>query len=114
GVARVRDCAARLRDAGGLVMAAEMRHASWPVWARTHPELALVRLHGRNAGAWNNRAAASSSRFQYEYSPQELAELAERVRRLAERARQTHAVFNTNYEDQGMRNAAGLAAALAP
>ncbi|CPI19583.1 Protein of uncharacterised function DUF72 [Bordetella pertussis] len=85
-----------------------------PVWARTHPELALVRLHGRNAGAWNNRAAASSSRFQYEYSPQELAELAERVRRLAERARQTHAVFNTNYEDQGMRNAAGLAAALAP
>ncbi|CPP45416.1 Protein of uncharacterised function DUF72 [Bordetella pertussis] len=46
--------------------------------------------------------------------PQELAELAERVRRLAERARQTHAVFNTNYEDQGMRNAAGLAAALAP
>ncbi|CRD94893.1 Protein of uncharacterised function DUF72 [Bordetella pertussis] len=91
-MARVRDCAARLRDAGGLVMAAEMRHAS----------------------AWNNRAAASSSRFQYEYSPQELAELAERVRRLAERARQTHAVFNTNYEDQGMRNAAGLAAALAP
>ncbi|CFP19764.1 Protein of uncharacterised function DUF72 [Bordetella pertussis] len=61
-----------------------------------------------------DRAAASSSRFQYEYSPQELAELAERVRRLAERARQTHAVFNTNYEDQGMRNAAGLAAALAP
>ncbi|CFN81602.1 Protein of uncharacterised function DUF72 [Bordetella pertussis] len=77
-MARVRDCAARLRDAGGLVMAAEMRHASC------------------------------------EYSPQELAELAERVRRLAERARQTHAVFNTNYEDQGMRNAAGLAAALAP
>ncbi|CRE01947.1 Uncharacterised protein [Bordetella pertussis] len=65
-MARVRDCAARLRDAGGLVMAAEM------------------------------------------------PELAERVRRLAERARQTHAVFNTNYEDQGMRNAAGLAAALAP
>ncbi|CPJ74675.1 Uncharacterised protein [Bordetella pertussis] len=42
------------------------------------------------------------------------SKLAERVRRLAERARQTHAVFNTNYEDQGMRNAAGLAAALAP
>ncbi len=149
GVARVRDCAARLRDAGELVMAAEMRHASWfgsaaasdwtlalerdlalvhtvvdspqgfansvpPVWECTHPELALVRLHGRNAGAWNSRAGASSSRFQYEYSPQELAELAARVKRLAARARHTHAVFNTNYEDQGMRNAAGLAAALAP
>ncbi|CFM83268.1 Protein of uncharacterised function DUF72 [Bordetella pertussis] len=96
-------------------MAAEMRHASWfDSAAASNWTLALVRLHGRNAGAWNNRAAASSSRFQYEYSPQELAELAERVRRLAERARQTHAVFNTNYEDQGMRNAAGLAAALAP
>ncbi|CRD99929.1 Protein of uncharacterised function DUF72 [Bordetella pertussis] len=88
--------------------------SSWPRKCATPAGSTARPLHGRNAGAWNNRAAASSSRFQYEYSPQELAELAERVRRLAERARQTHAVFNTNYEDQGMRNAAGLAAALAP
>ncbi|CPQ15483.1 Protein of uncharacterised function DUF72 [Bordetella pertussis] len=65
--------------------------------------------------SWPRKCATpAGSTARPEYSPQELAELAERVRRLAERARQTHAVFNTNYEDQGMRNAAGLAAALAP
>jgi len=82
------------------------------VWETTHPELAVLRLHGRNAAAWNNTSGASSGRFQYEYSPAELAELADRLKRLAERVRQAHAVLNTNYQDQGMRNAAGLAAAL--
>ena len=83
------------------------------VWAATHPELALLRLHGRNAAAWNHRSGASSGRFQYEYAPAELAELALRFTRIAERVRTAHAVLNTNYQDQGMRNAAGLAAALA-
>jgi len=84
------------------------------VWACTHPDLALVRLHGRNAAAWHARGAASSSRFQYVYTPEELAELAARIKRLARQARRTQALFNTNYEDHGMRNAAGLAAALQP
>jgi uncharacterized protein YecE (DUF72 family) len=83
------------------------------VWEATHPKLAVVRLHGRNAAAWGHNTGASSGRFQYEYSPQELTELADHVRRLAERVRSTHVVLNTNYQDQGMRNAAGLAAALA-
>ncbi|MBO9354680.1 DUF72 domain-containing protein [Bordetella petrii] len=82
------------------------------IWDTTHPELAIVRLHGRNAAAWNTLSGASSGRFQYEYSPAELAELARRLKRLAERVRTAHAVLNTNYQDQGMRNAAGLAAAL--
>lgn len=82
------------------------------VWASTHPELTLLRLHGRNAAAWNVSGTASSGRFQYEYSEQELAELAERFSRLAEHSAQAHAVFNTNFEDQGMRNAAAFAAAL--
>lgn len=82
------------------------------VWACTHPELALLRLHGRNAATWNASGAASSGRFQYEYTEQELAELAERFARLAAQSAQAHAVFNTNFEDQGMRNAAAFAAAL--
>lgn len=82
------------------------------VWESTHPELAVLRLHGRNAAAWNTNTNASSGRFQYEYSPAELAELAERLKRLAEQVRHAHAVLNTNYQDQGMRNATGLAAAL--
>jgi len=82
------------------------------VWETTHPDLAVLRLHGRNAAAWNHSGGASSGRFQYEYTPAELAELADRLKRLAERVRTAHAVLNTNYQDQGMRNAAGLAAAL--
>ncbi|WP_447920897.1 DUF72 domain-containing protein [Achromobacter aegrifaciens] len=84
------------------------------VWECTHPELTLLRLHGRNTATWNVSGAASSGRFQYEYSEQELAELAERFSRLAAQSAQAHAVFNTNFEDQGMRNAAAFAAALAP
>ncbi|QCS64908.1 DUF72 domain-containing protein [Achromobacter denitrificans] len=84
------------------------------VWECTHPELTLLRLHGRNEAAWNASGAASSGRFQYEYTEQELAELAERFTRLAAQSAQAHAVFNTNFEDQGMRNAAAFAAALGP
>ncbi|MGY6270480.1 DUF72 domain-containing protein [Achromobacter denitrificans] len=82
------------------------------VWECTHPDLSLVRLHGRNAAAWNVSATASSGRFQYEYTEQELAELAERFSRLAAQSAQAHAVFNTNFEDQGMRNAAAFASRL--
>ncbi|MGH8817115.1 DUF72 domain-containing protein [Achromobacter pestifer] len=82
------------------------------VWETTHPDLALLRLHGRNAAAWNVSGTASSGRFQYEYTEQELAELAERFSRLATQSAQAHAVFNTNFEDQGMRNAAAFAQAL--
>lgn len=84
------------------------------VWESTHPDLALLRLHGRNAAAWNVSGTASSGRFQYEYTEQELAELAERFSRVATQSAQAHAVFNTNFEDQGMRNAAAFASALLP
>ncbi|WP_459614906.1 DUF72 domain-containing protein [Bordetella sp. 2513F-2] len=107
---------ARLRELGlahTIVDAPQGSENTVPaVWETTHPDLAVVRLHGRNAATWNATGPASSSRFQYIYTPEELAELAQRVRRLAQRVQQTHAVFNTNHEDDGMRNAAGLAAAL--
>lgn len=80
------------------------------VWQTTRADLALVRLHGRNRQAWNSRGQASSSRFQYEYSEAELAELARRIQQLP--ARQTHVILNTNYQDQGVRNAQGLLGAM--
>lgn len=84
------------------------------IWECTHPDLTLLRLHGRNTDAWNVSGTASSGRFQYEYTERELAELAERFSRLATQSTQAHAVFNTNFEDQGMRNAAAFASALLP
>ncbi len=79
------------------------------VWDTTHPELAVVRLHGRNAAAWNQRGvAASSGRFIYEYTEDELRDLAAQIARLAQTIANTHVVFNTNYQDQGMKNAAAF------
>jgi uncharacterized protein YecE (DUF72 family) len=82
------------------------------VWCATS-ETALVRLHGRNAQAWNHPEATSTSRFMYEYSPAELAELAAHIRKLAKQVSRTFVIFNTNHEDQGMRNAQALNVALA-
>ena len=71
------------------------------VWEVTHPGLALVRLHGRNQQTWNIKSAASSSRFDYWYSKEELAALKPAILHAARRARKVHVIFNTNYEDQG-------------
>ncbi|MBC5766830.1 DUF72 domain-containing protein [Ramlibacter albus] len=76
------------------------------VWEVTNPQLALVRLHGRNRETWNiTHAKASSSRFDYWYSADELEAMVPEIEHLATQARQVHVVFNTNNEDQGQVNA---------
>ena len=80
------------------------------VWEVTNPELAVVRLHGRNHGTWNRKGLqASSQRFDYDYRQDELEEIATSVRELAPKARKVHVLFNNNYQDQGQRGAATLA-----
>jgi uncharacterized protein YecE (DUF72 family) len=75
------------------------------VWESTNPALALVRLHGRNQETWNIKSSASSSRFNYWYSQEELAALVPQIRRVAGPVGAVHVLFNTNYEDQGQVNA---------
>jgi uncharacterized protein YecE (DUF72 family) len=75
------------------------------VWEATHPKLALLRLHGRNHETWNIKSSASSSRFNYWYSQDELSTMVPEIRRMAGLADALHVVFNTNYEDQGQVNA---------
>ena len=75
------------------------------VWEVTNPALALVRLHGRNKETWNIKSSASSSRFNYRYSGDELAAMVPQIRRIAGLADAVHVLFNTNYEDQGQVNA---------
>ncbi|WP_296653656.1 DUF72 domain-containing protein [Paraburkholderia sp.] len=83
------------------------------VWEVTNDTLALVRLHGRNQATWNIKGAtASSERFNYDYNDDELADLAEEIRKIAAYVAQTHVLFNNNYEDQGQRNARTLMAML--
>lgn len=79
------------------------------VWEVTNPALAVVRLHGRNAETWAAKGlAASSERFNYQYSDDEIAELAARIDALTERAFQLHALVNVNFEDQGVQAARRL------
>lgn len=65
---------------------------------------AYVRLHGRNREAWFGQHERASERFRYFYSDAELAELADRIRRLRN-AREVHVIFNNCYSDYGVRNA---------
>lgn len=77
-----------------------------PVWEATCPDLAIVRLHGRNRETWNKKGLASSAeRFHYLYSEAELTELADQVRRLGGNATRVHVLFNNNYSNYAQRNA---------
>jgi uncharacterized protein YecE (DUF72 family) len=72
------------------------------VWDVTHPKLAILRLHGRNKETWNKKGlVASSGRFDYWYSRDELAAMVPEIEDLAKRAESVHVIFNTNNEDQG-------------
>ena len=76
------------------------------VWDVTNPDLAIFRLHGRNASTWEKKGlTASSERFDYEYQEAELREFVAPVRALARQARQVHVIFNNNLRDQGIRGA---------
>jgi uncharacterized protein YecE (DUF72 family) len=64
---------------------------------------AYVRLHGRNAEKW--WGGDRSTRYDYDYSEQELREWMKKVQELAERARRTYLFFNNCHAGQAARNA---------
>jgi uncharacterized protein YecE (DUF72 family) len=51
-----------------------------PLWEITHSQYARVRMHGRNADAWNNMGGRSSGRFDYLYDEAELERLGWSIR----------------------------------
>ena len=66
-----------------------------PVDAVTRPGLAYLRAHGRNAEGYV-RGRSVAERFAWRYTDQELAEIVERARALAEEAGQVRLMFNNN------------------
>lgn len=80
-----------------------------PVWEVTTPELAIVRLHGRNADTWAKKDVPSAAiRFGYLYDEAELAAIARPVERIARQADEVHVLFNNCYRDYALQNAATL------
>ena len=71
------------------------------VVAATSPELAYVRLHGRNAETWNKRGGGAQERFDYLYSEEELEEFVEPLRELDAAAQNVYAFFNNNNRAPG-------------
>jgi uncharacterized protein YecE (DUF72 family) len=83
--------------------------SSTPATVAATAPLAIVRLHGRNAGTWDAKTKVASDRFKYLYSDDELREWVPQVRELARQTRAVHVLFNNNYGDWGMRNARRMA-----
>jgi uncharacterized protein YecE (DUF72 family) len=66
---------------------ADLPNAIPSVWEVTHPDLAIVRLHGRNHATWNLKGLSSSAeRFNYDYTTEELLDIAKRTRELSRQA----------------------------
>ena len=77
----------------------------------TNPELAYLRLHGRDARAYTTGKTVAA-RFNYDYSDEEISEVAQRARRLAKDAAEVHVVFNNNARDYAPHAALRLRRAL--
>ncbi len=69
--------------------------------------LAYLRLHGRNAARWWEHDAAED-RYDYLYSPAELAPLAEPARRASAAGRRVLIYFNNHFSAKAAANAAVL------
>ena len=77
----------------------------------TNSNVAYLRLHGRNAKAYITGKTVAA-RFDYDYSEKEIAEVAERSRKLARAVRDLHVIFNNNNLDYAPRAAIRLRKAL--
>jgi uncharacterized protein YecE (DUF72 family) len=106
-----REAAAELlgeRDAAWVVVDApriDAKNVMPPIVEVTSPELAYLRLHGRNAATWNTGRTVAE-RFDHVYSDDEMEEWVDPVLDMAERAQEVAVVFNNNAADYALRNAA--------
>lgn len=77
----------------------------------TNSKFGYLRLHGRDAKAYLTGKTVAK-RFDYDYSEDEIEEVAERSRELADEAKAVHVVFNNNNLDYAPRAALRLRKAL--
>ncbi|HKP20433.1 MAG TPA: DUF72 domain-containing protein [Thermoleophilaceae bacterium] len=69
-----------------------------PIDAVTNPRVAYLRAHGRNTQGYLTGKSVAE-RFAWQYTDDELAEIAGRARTLAESAGEVHVAFNNNRGD---------------
>jgi uncharacterized protein YecE (DUF72 family) len=84
-----------------------------PVVAVPAPRLSIIRFHGRRDDVWNRRGVSVADKYRYLYDRDELASWVPRVLEVAEKAEDTHVVFNNCYANYGTTNALEMSAMLA-
>lgn len=82
-----------------------------PVDEVTHPRQAYLRLHGRNPDY--NDAKSAAEGHAYAYSPREIASLATRIQKLADKADDLYVIANNHAEDFAPKTALALKERLA-
>jgi uncharacterized protein YecE (DUF72 family) len=73
-----------------------------------------LRCHGRRQEKWFEFGEDRGARYDYLYGPEELAELAERVKELEEKAAETYVIFNNHPAGQAVANGLELLHILQP
>ena len=79
-------------------------------WA-TGP-VGYLRAHGRRKEKWFEFGGDREARYDYLYGPEELEDLAARVRELQEKAKEVYVIFNNHPKGQAVANALEMAHAL--
>ncbi|MCS6805439.1 MAG: DUF72 domain-containing protein [Acidobacteriota bacterium] len=67
--------------------------------------VAYVRLHGRNADQWFAQSSDAAARYDYLYSPEELAPWVDRIRHMASQADEVYVITNNHFQGKGVVNA---------
>jgi uncharacterized protein YecE (DUF72 family) len=68
-----------------------------------------LRAHGRHREKWFEFGEDRQARYDYLYSPEELGDLADRVRELMEKAPEIYVIFNNHPQGQAVANGLELA-----
>ncbi len=88
---------------------------SWnhpPEWHEPTGPIGYLRLHGRNKTSWFDAKASRDQKYDYLYSERELAEIAERAKRIARGHDETFVIANNHFAGKALANAVELLALL--
>lgn len=95
----------RERGVGWCVVDQPRLGGTAPARPRVTSSVAYLRLHGRNAEQWFREDAGRDARYDYLYSPAELASLAEVARGMSRQADELFVVQNNHFRGQALVNA---------
>ena len=87
----------------------QVKDASIPLVNRITSDIAFVRYHGRNVHGWTKKDMTDQEwrdvRYLYDYSEEELADLARKVEILNQKAKRVYVIFNNNSGGHAAQNA---------